>query len=50
MKMHLHHVNFVLVFVFEQIQPSDGYVLIAKDNVGKSGIKTYVYDIASSWL
>lgn len=26
---------------------SDGYLLIAKDNVGKSGIKSYVYDLAS---
>ena len=30
--------------------PSDGYILIAKDNIGKSGIKTYVFDIAASWL
>ena len=28
--------------------PSDGYILVAKDNVGKSGIKTYVYD-AAGW-
>lgn len=27
---------------------SDGYILIAKDNVGKSGIFTYVYD-TSDW-
>lgn len=28
----------------------DGYLLAAKDDVGKSGIKTYVYDSAVSWL
>lgn len=28
---------------------SDGYLLIAKDNVGKQGIKTYVYDGTISW-
>lgn len=28
----------------------DGYLLIAKDNVGKSGIKSYVYDSTVSWL
>lgn len=28
--------------------PSDGYILVAKDNVGKSGVKTYVYD-AAGW-
>lgn len=29
--------------------PSDGYILVAKDNVGKSGLKTYVYD-AVGWI
>ena len=28
----------------------DGYLLVAKDNVGKSGIKSYVYDSTVSWL
>lgn len=28
--------------------PSDGYILIGKDNIGESGIYTYVFDI-SSW-
>lgn len=28
--------------------PSDGYILIAKDNVGESGINTYVFD-TSTW-
>ena len=27
----------------------DGYLLVAKDNVGKSGVKTYVYDSMASW-
>lgn len=27
----------------------DGYLLVAKDNVGKSGIKSYVYDSTISW-
>ena len=29
---------------------SDGYILVAKDNVGKSGIITYVYDMTRGWL
>ena len=28
----------------------DGYIIIAKDNVGKSGIKTYLYDMTEAWL
>lgn len=28
--------------------PSDGYIIVAKDNVGESGIYSYVYDV-SSW-
>lgn len=27
----------------------DGYLLVAKDNVGKSGVKSYVYDSTVSW-
>ena len=27
----------------------DGYLLVAKDNVGKSGVKSYVYDANASW-
>lgn len=30
--------------------PSDGYILVAKDNIGKSGIKTYVYSCEEAWL
>ena len=29
--------------------PQDGYLVIAKDNVGKSGIKTYLYDMTECW-
>ena len=29
---------------------TDGYLVIAKDNVGKSGIKTYLYDMTEGWL
>ena len=29
---------------------TDGYIVIAKDNVGKSGIKTYLYDMTEGWL
>ena len=29
---------------------NDGYIIIAKDNVGKSGIKTYLYDMTEAWL
>lgn len=29
---------------------ADGYILIAKDNVGVSGLKTYVYDATAGWL
>lgn len=28
----------------------DGYILIGKDNVGVSGLKTYVYDATAGWL
>ena len=28
---------------------TDGYIVIAKDNVGKSGIKTYLYDMTEAW-
>lgn len=28
----------------------DGYILVAKDNVGKSGLFTYVYDKSKGWL
>lgn len=30
--------------------PSDGYILVAKDNVGVSGIKSYVYNCTEKWL
>lgn len=30
--------------------PEDGYIIIAKDNVGKTGIKTYFYDAIEAWL
>ena len=30
--------------------PDDGYMLVAKDNVGKSGIFSYVYDVTQGWL
>lgn len=29
--------------------PDDGYIIVAKDNIGKTGIYTYVYD-AAAWL
>lgn len=29
--------------------PSDGYILVSKDNVGKSGIKTYVFNL-QKWI
>ena len=29
---------------------SNGYIAIGKDNVGKSGLKTYVYDTTLAWL
>lgn len=28
----------------------DGYILVAKDNVGVSGLKTYLYDATEGWL
>lgn len=31
------------------VAPNDGYILVAKDNAGKSGLYTYVYDI-ESWI
>ena len=30
------------------ISPDDGYILVAKDNVGKSGLKSYVIDLSST--
>ena len=32
----------------EYIPSSNGYIVVAKDNVGKSGIKTYLYDANAS--
>ena len=29
---------------------TDGYLVVAKDNAGKSGIKTYLYDMTEGWL
>lgn len=29
--------------------PEDGYILVAKDNVGASGLKTFMYDAESVW-
>lgn len=29
---------------------ADGYILVAKDNVGKTGIFTYVYDVTEAWI
>lgn len=29
---------------------ANGYILIAKDNVGVSGLKTYMYDRTTEWL
>lgn len=28
---------------------TDGYIVVAKDNVGKTGIKTYLYDMTDGW-
>ena len=28
---------------------TDGYLVVAKDNVGKTGIKTYLYDMTEGW-
>ena len=28
---------------------TDGYFVIAKDNVGKTGVKTYLYDMTDAW-
>ena len=30
--------------------PSDGYIIVSKDNVGASGLKTYLYDRTEKWL
>ncbi len=30
--------------------PDNGYILVAKDNVGKSGIFSYVYDCNEGWI
>lgn len=35
---------------FQYTPETDGYIVIAKDNVGKSGIKTYLYDMTEGWL
>lgn len=32
------------------ICPDDGYILVAKDNVGKSGLKSYVIDLSSTCI
>ena len=32
----------------EYTAPSDGYIVVGKDNVGKSGVKTYLYDAQAS--
>ena len=29
--------------------PSDGYIIVAKDNVGKSGLYSYCYDAMMAW-
>lgn len=29
---------------------ADGYILVAKDNVGKTGVISYVYDATEGWL
>ena len=29
---------------------TDGYIVVAKDNIGKTGIKTYLYDMTDGWL
>ncbi len=29
---------------------SNGYIAIGKDNIGKTGVKTYVYDTTAAWL
>ena len=34
---------------FQYTPETDGYIVIAKDNVGKSGIKTYLYDMTEAW-
>lgn len=28
----------------------DGYILVAKDNVGKTGVFSYVYDMTGGWI
>ena len=35
---------------FKYTPEVSGYMLIAKDNIGKTGIKTYCYDVTVSWL
>ncbi len=35
---------------FSYTPSSDGYLVIGKDNVGVTGIKTYLYDKTASWL
>ena len=35
---------------FSYTPSSDGYLIIGKDNIGKTGIKTYLYDKTATWL
>ena len=35
---------------FSYTPSSNGYLVIGKDNIGKTGIKTYLYDKTASWL
>ena len=35
---------------FKYVPSSNGYLMVGKDNVGKTGIKTYLYDITAAWL
>ena len=35
---------------FTYTAPNNGYILIGKDNIGKTGIKTYLYDTTAIWL
>ena len=30
--------------------PSDGYIIIGKDNIGKTGVNTYLYDVTEGWV
>ena len=42
--------NPVAYTVLKYTPETDGYIVIAKDNVGKTGIKTYVYDMTEGWI